>query len=219
MKNSENRYLTEQSNLRAFIEDDKRVIEGRALIFNSESRWLNEDNKTFKEVIEPGALNETDFSRAYLTYNHSKDDVFATVRGKSLSPISDDNGMLFRAVLNNTQKANDMYELVSNGDMAGLSFNMIVNEQDYKYSRGSDGILKRTIHKIRAIREISLVGGLFEPAYPDTKVWARGLDEFVEQEEKQTKEQIEAEQALEKEKTAQRHRFTNVRTDIYKENN
>lgn len=92
--------------------------------------------------------------------------------------------MLFRAVLNNTQKANDMYEMVRNGDIAGLSFNMVVTDQDFSYSRATDGSLKRTIHKIRAIREISLIGGLWEPAYPETRVWARGLEEYINQEEK-----------------------------------
>jgi HK97 family phage prohead protease len=185
MNKVENRYLTEQSNLRAFVEEDKKIIEGRALVFNSESRLLFEDNKEFNEIIEKEALEETDFSRAYLTYNHSKDDVFASVRGQSLSTIKDDNGMLFRAVLNNTQKANDMYEMVRNGDIAGLSFNMVVTDQDFKYSRATDGSLKRTINKIRAIREISLIGGLWEPAYPETRVWARGLEEYINQEEKQ----------------------------------
>lgn len=185
MNKVENRYLTEQSNLRAFVEEDKKIIEGRALVFNSESRLLYEDNKEFNEIIEKEALEETDFSRAYLTYNHSKDDVFASVRGQSLSTSKDENGMLFRAVLNNTQKANDMYEMVRNGDIAGLSFNMVVTDQDFKYSRATDGSLKRTINKIRAIREISLIGGLWEPAYPETRVWARGLEEYINQEEKQ----------------------------------
>lgn len=186
MNKSENRYLTEQSKLRAFVEDDKKIIEGRALVFNSESRLLYEDNKEFNEVIEKDALEGADLSRAYLTYNHSKDDVFATVRGQSLSTVTDDNGMLFRAVLNNTQKANDMYEMVRNGDIAGLSFNMVVTDQDFSYSRATDGSLKRTIHKIRAIREISLISGLWEPAYPETRVWARGLEEYINQEEKKS---------------------------------
>lgn len=216
MSDFENRYLTEQSNLRAFIEEDKKVIEGRAIVFNSESRELYEDNKEFNEIITNEALNESDFRSAYLTYNHSKDDVFATVRGKSLSTVIDDKGLLFRAVLNNTQKANDMYELVSRGDIAGLSFNMALSEKDYKYTRGADGKLKRTILKIRAIREISLISGLFEPAYPDTKVWARGLDEYLE-DEKQKEINTEKEKQLEvANKAAKRQRFTEIRKDIYK---
>jgi len=185
MNKSENRYLTEQSKLRAFVEEDKKIIEGRALVFNSESRLLYEDNKEFNEVIEKDALEGADLSRAYLTYNHSKDYLFATLRGQSLSTVTDDDGMLFRAVLNNTQKANDMYEMVRNGDIAGLSFNMVVTDKDFSYSRATDGSLKRTIHKIRAIREISLISGLWEPAYPETRVWARGLEEYINQEEKQ----------------------------------
>lgn len=217
MSKFENRYLTEESNLRAFIEEDKKVIEGRFLRFNLESRELYEDNKEFNEIINNEALKESDFRSAYLTYNHSKDDVFATVRGKSLSTVIDDKGVLFRAVLNNTQKANDMYELVSRGDIAGLSFNMA--GVDYEYSRGTDGKLKRTIFKIRAIREISLISGLFEPAYPDTKVWARGLDEYLE-DEKQKEITTEKEKKLEAaNKVAQRQRFIEIRKDIYNKTN
>jgi len=215
MKKAENRYTIEQSNLRAYVEEDKKIIEGRALVFNSESKLICEDNKEFVEVIERGALDETDFSLAYLTYNHSRDDVFATVRGKSLSPIPDENGMLFRAVLNNTQKANDMYELVQRGDLAGLSFNMALSDRDFKYTRGADGVLIRTISKIRAIREISLVGGLYEPVYNDTQVWARGLDDYLKLEEEQLREIEEAEKQTKLDKLAQRRRFVEIRKDIY----
>jgi HK97 family phage prohead protease len=208
MKKAEDRYVLENSHLRAFVEDDKKIVEGRALVFNSPSRLLYEDRKEFNEVIEDGALQETDFSRAYLTYNHSKDDVFATVKGGSLTPMPDGEGMLFRAILNNTQKANDMYELVRGGDIAGLSFNMVVSENDYTYSRGTDGKLVRTIHRIRAIKEISLIGGLWEPAYPDTMVWARGLDEYMSREQM---EQAQKEQLI-----AERKKFTERKIDIYK---
>lgn len=216
MKKSENRYTIEQSSLRAYVEEDKKIIEGRPILFNSESKEIFEDNKEFIEVIERGALDDTDFRLAYLTYNHSRDDVFATVRSKSLSPIPDENGMLFRAVLNNTQKANDMYELVQAGDIAGLSFNMVVPESDMTYKRGTDGILRRTIHKIRAIREISLVGGLYQPVYNETQVWARGLDEYLELEKKQLKEIEASEKQSHLDKLAQRQRFLEIRKDIYK---
>ena len=183
MKNSENRYVIENSKLRAYTEDDKTIIEGRAIPFNSESRLLYEDNKEFNEIIVPEATENSDFSRAYLTYNHSRDDVFATVRANSLTTFKDEEGISFRAVLNNTQKANDMYEMVRSGDIAGLSFNMIVGDRDYTYSRGEDGKLKRVIHNIRAILEISLISGLMTPAYAETKVWARGFDEYLTQEQ------------------------------------
>lgn len=183
MKNSEDRYVIENSKLRAYTEEDKKIIEGRAIAFNSESRQLYEDNKEFNEIIVPEALENSDFSRAYLTYNHSKDDVFATVRGNSLMTFKDDEGILFRAFLNNTQKANDMYEMVRSGDIAGLSFNMVVADKDFTYSRGKDGKLKRVIHNIRAILEISLISGLMTPAYAETKVWARGFDEYLTQEQ------------------------------------
>ena len=183
MKNSENRYVIENSKLRAYTEDDKKIIEGRAIPFNSESRLLYEDNKEFNEIIVPEATENSDFSRAYLTYNHSRDDVFATVRANSLTTFKDEEGISFRAVLNNTQKANDMYEMVRSGDIAGLSFNMIVGDRDYTYSRGEDGKLKRVIHNIRAILEISLISGLMTPAYAETKVWARGFDEYLTQEQ------------------------------------
>jgi len=183
MKNSENRYVIENSKLRAYTEDNKKIIEGRAIPFNSESRLLYEDNKEFNEIIVPEATENSDFSRAYLTYNHSRDDVFATVRANSLTTFKDEEGISFRAVLNNTQKANDMYEMVRSGDIAGLSFNMIVGDRDYTYSRGEDGKLKRVIHNIRAILEISLISGLMTPAYAETKVWARGFDEYLNQEQ------------------------------------
>ncbi len=183
MKNSENRYVIENSKLRAYTEDNKKIIEGRAIPFNSESRLLYEDNKEFNEIIVPEATENSDFSRAYLTYNHSRDDVFATVRANSLTTFKDEEGISFRAVLNNTQKANDMYEMVRSGDIAGLSFNMIVGDRDYTYSRGEDGKLKRVIHNIRAILEISLISGLMTPAYAETKVWARGFDEYLTQEQ------------------------------------
>ena len=113
-------------------------------------------------------------------------------QSRYLTTFKDEEGISFRAVLNNTQKANDMYEMVRSGDIAGLSFNMIVGDKDYTYSRGEDGKLKRVIHNIRAILEISLISGLMTPAYAETKVWARGIDEYLslEQEEERKKKEF-----------------------------
>lgn len=217
MNNVENRYLTSDTNLRAFIEDDKKVIEGKFLLFNSPSNLIYEENpynEKFTEVIEKRATENTDFSRAYLTYNHSQNDVFATARSKSLTTNQADDGIYFRAILNNTQKANDMYEMAQRGDLVGLSFRM--DDVEFSYSRGSDGKLLRTISSIRAIREISLIGGLYEPVYPETKVWARGLVDFIEEEKINAEEVAKKEAIKENEEKSQREKFLYLKTKIYK---
>jgi HK97 family phage prohead protease len=181
--NNENRYYIEDKHLRASTsEDGKMIIEGVALLYNNESHIVYEDGKRFTEIIERGALANTDFNTAYLTYNHSRDNVFATVRAKTLQTTLGEDGLYFRATLNNTQGAKDLYAQTVAGDVTGNSFNMYLDDNDYSYHRANDGSLVRKITNVTAIREISLIGGLLTPVYPNTTVWVRGLEEVYPKE-------------------------------------
>lgn len=180
---SENRVCIDEAELRAFTENNEMIVEGRAIVYDTPSRLISENNKSFIEVIERGAFKEARTSNAYFTYNHSKNEVLATVRGKSLTLVEDDKGVLFRAILSNTTYSKDYFEMIKRGDIAGNSFGMVVANNGDVWKRNEQGIPLRHISRISDITDISIISGSFVPAYPNTTVWARGFEEFESIEE------------------------------------
>lgn len=173
----ETRYF--DTELRALTEGDNKVIEGRFLNYDVDSKYFFENGKWFTEVIERGAADkDTKTKDAFLTYNHSKDNVNATVKSGSLAISFDEKGGSFRAILNNTTHSNNLYELVLRGDVNGNSFGFRSADKGDKWSRNANGENVRRISRISEIREISVIGGLLDPVYPQTVVYARGFDEF-----------------------------------------
>jgi hypothetical protein len=169
--------------LRASMEGDQMVIEGRAITYDVESRPLSFNGKKFTETILRGAAKDANKKSAYLTYNHNKDEVLASVKSGSLTLNEDDKGVGFRAVLNNTTYSKNLYEMVLRGDVNENSFGFTVEDNGQKWSRSVAGVPQRHISRISNLVDISVVGGAFEGAYPQTEVYARGLEEFEKEQE------------------------------------
>ena len=181
----ENRlYNDSEHSLRAYNEDDKRFIEGYAARYNVESRYLYENGKAFVEVIEPGAFREVLENDVYLTFNHSKDKILARTINQTLTLKEDEKGLFFRAQINNTTDANNLYEMVSRGDVAENSFSFIVDNSGQKWERNAQGDNLRRISKIARLFDVSVVT---HAAYPETSVYARGFEEFENEVEQEIK--------------------------------
>src|SRR5699024_5583121 len=93
----------------------------------------------------------------------------------------------FRAELNNTTYAKDLYENIKSGLINQCSFSFELPEtggDSVRFNKES-GIYERTIKRFKKIGEISAVTF---PAYEDTSVYARSIEE-AEKEIEQLKEQ------------------------------
>jgi HK97 family phage prohead protease len=179
MKRENRSYSIEDVQLRAFEEDNKRYLEGYAARYNVESKLLHENGKVFKEVLLPGAFRNVLANDVYLTFNHSRDKILARTINSTLVLTEDENGLFFRAEINNTSAANDLYEMVIRGDVAENSFAFSVTNEGQKWSRTQEGDPLREVSEISRLFDVSVV---VTPAYPDTSVWARGFEEFVREE-------------------------------------
>jgi hypothetical protein len=177
----EKRFITsDQSEIRAYSEEDRMIIEGYASKYNVESEYLTEKGKRFKEILLPGAFRSVIENDVYLTFNHDWNKVFARTTNKTLELKDDDKGLWFRAVLNSTSGAKDLYIMLERGDVYANSFAFQLNNDGQEWKRLANGENVRLISRISRLVDISVVT---HPAYPETEVnVVRGLDEFINDE-------------------------------------
>jgi len=153
-------------------EDNKLVIEGKAVAFESPETYWGET-----EVIDTHALDECDMSDVVLRYNHNDTQyTLARTRNKSLVLDLRADGLYFTANLNgDIQTQKDAYLMVKDGLLDKCSFAFSIDEDKYDVKNHL-----RTITKIGRMFDEALVDF---PFYKDTLVEARGLDnrkEFLE---------------------------------------
>jgi len=168
-------------------EDGERYIEGYALKFGTYS----EDLGGFKETIERGALENTDFSDVRALFNHNADHVLARSSAGTLELDVDDVGLKFRARIPNTSYGNDLAENLRNGNVNQCSFGFMLDEDgdEFKYDT-EEGIFKRTLRSIKEIVDVSVVT---YPAYLDTNAAPalRSLDKIKQKDiEQRDKEKL-----------------------------
>lgn len=150
-------------------EGDLGIIEGRPVVFNERT-----DLGYFDEIIDRGALNNTDMRDVRLCLNHDTSYVYARSRNNNENSTMqigvDDMGMYFRAGLDvkNSPKAQDYYAAIQRRDIDKMSFMFIIGED--KWEGLDTDHPTRTITSIERIVEISAVTF---PAYEGTSISAR----------------------------------------------
>ena len=183
------------------------VITGRPIVYNSRT-----DLGYFDEVIEPGALNETDLTDVRFLVNHdmSKIPLARSRRNNGNSTMQltvDEQGMSITVLLDteNNAEARSLYSAVQRGDITGMSFLFGVAKDEWENLD--------TEHPTRHIRSISTVvevSAVTFPAYESTEIQARGKEALenarsaVETARQQNAESVDTDKnalELEKEKT------------------
>lgn len=174
--------VTDGIDCRSIEEDNKRYIVGYAALFNQESRLLTENGKKFNEVLTRTAfdkvLSSPDLDVIY-NYNHNNEKLVARSSSGSLKLSVDDKGLMFRAEVPNVSYANDLYVLVQRGDLSANSFAFNIGNEGQKWEKRGDGTFLRTVSQINGLFDISTVN---HPAYPNTSVAARSIEEIEKQE-------------------------------------
>ena len=175
------------------------IITGRPIVYDSRT-----DLVFFDEIIERGALNETDLTDVRFLVNHdiSRIPLARSRRNNGNSTMQlavDDEGMSIRVQLDteNNTEAKALYSAVQRGDISGMSFMFSVPKGgDEWYDVNSDHPTRR-IKKIGSVVEVSAVTF---PAYDATEINARSNDVLES-----------ARQAVE---TARQARAASVETDL-----
>lgn len=149
------------------------ILTGRPIVYNSRT-----DLGYMDEIIDSGALNETDLTDVRFLVNHDTS-MIPLARSRKNTPNStmqlmpDMEGLAIRVNLDvaNNDKARSLYSAVSRGDITGMSFMFGIDDEEWE-NLDSDHPLRR-IKKISTVVEVSAVTF---PAYEATEINARSLE-------------------------------------------
>lgn len=153
-------------------ENEKRTIEGYALLFDTTSDGLG-----FEEVIERGALDGVIVKSdvfALLNHNSSRGILARSKKGQgSLTLTVDNKGLKYSFEAPKTALGDELLENVRRGEIDQSSFAFTVADNGEKWERLSGGKWKRTISKIERLYDVSPV---YNAAYSKTSVYMRGKE-------------------------------------------
>lgn len=166
------------------LENGGLRVEGYAAVFNSRSKLLTENGRTFYEEIKPGAFDRV-LADPQLdvkaVWQHKRDAILARTKSGTLELAVDETGLRYAFVLPNTTLGRDIGELLLRGDLDSSSFRFGVTKEGERWSRiPCDGAgcstLLREIVDIRSLMDVSIVD---TPAYDAAfaSVSARALEE------------------------------------------
>ena len=159
-------------------EEHGTFLTGTPIVYDA---WTNLG--WYDEKIANGALMDTDLKDVRFLVNHNTDMIpLARSRNNNANStmqmeVVDGVGMNIRVNLDteNNAEAKALYSAVERGDISGMSFMFTINGDEWE-DIDSDHP-KRTITDIKKVMEVSAVTF---PAYEQTSISARGLDEALE---------------------------------------
>ena len=187
---------------RATVDEESRHVEGYALLFNTDSRpmWGGDLIERIAPTALDGVLERSD---VLCLMNHDESrGVLARYRmGEgSLALTVDEKGLRYSFDAPNTALGDELIEALKRGDIAESSFAFTVEKDNWE--RKEDGTYVRTIVQIGQLYDVSPV---YYPAYEDTSVALRSM----EQRESDRKEAEKAKAELEKRKQEELNEYFN----------
>jgi len=172
----ETRTVTRAYNFELRAEHDEKNgyhIVGRPIVYNSKT-----DLGYFDEIIEAGALDETDLRDVRFLVNHDTSMIpLARSRrnneNSTMQMSVDKDGMTIRVNLDieNNTDAKNLYSAIKRGDITGMSFMFSIDSEEWD-DMESDHPTRR-IKKIGVVLEVSAVTF---PAYESTEISARAKE-------------------------------------------
>ena len=158
-------------------EEHGHFLEGRPIVYESKT-----DLGWYDEVIQRGALADTDLKDVRFLVNHNTDMIpLARSRNNNenstMQMVVDEDGMGIRVDLDieNNTEAKNLYSAVERGDIDGMSFMFQVDGD--KWDDLDSEHPTRTITNIARVFEVSAVTF---PAYEATSIQARGLSDALD---------------------------------------
>lgn len=155
-------------------EQGEKIITGRPIVYDSRT-----DLGLFDEIIESGALNETDLTDVRFLVNHDTKMIpLARSRrnnGNSTMKMTPDyQGLLLDFVkldVENNTTSRALYSAVQRGDISGMSFMFSIDDEEWEDLESDHPT--RHIRKIGSVVEVSAVTF---PAYESTEINARSKE-------------------------------------------
>lgn len=159
-------------------EEHGHFLTGQPIVYNERTNlgW-------YDEIIDNNALAETDLRDVRFLVNHNTDMIpLARSRNNNANStmqmeVRENIGMSIRVDLdteNNTDSRN-LYSAVGRGDISGMSFMFIVDEDSWE-----DIDTDHPTRHIRSISRVLEVSAVTFPAYEATSIQTRGLAEALD---------------------------------------
>jgi uncharacterized protein len=160
------------SEVRAVKQEDKTIVRGYAAKFDT----LSENLGGFREMIAPGAFDSvlTDDVRALM--NHDNNFVLGRTKAGTLRMGVDEVGLWYEYDDPNTSYSRDLLISMERGDVDQSSFQFSVEDDEWKEDEEQRYV--RTIKKVRRLYDVSPVTF---PAYVDTTVAKRSLEQIQQE--------------------------------------
>lgn len=169
----ENKTITRAYNFEIRAENNEEYgdfITGRPIVYNSKTNL-----GYFEEIIEAGALDNTDLRDVRFLVNHNTD-MIPLARSRRNNKNStmqmevDKDGMAIRVNLDteNNTEAKNLYSAIKRGDISGMSFMFSIDNETWE---GLDTDLP--LRRISAIGQVLEVSAVTFPAYEATEISAR----------------------------------------------
>lgn len=172
----EKRSLDGDSFIIRMSDKENREIEGYGIVFNKRFKlWSN----TYEEIApEAGAYFKQTGIDVLSCFNHNFDKVLGRTLSNSMRFEVDKTGVKYIVKVAETSYGDDLLKSVERGDVRGSSFMFRTKVTEW---------IEEDENSIRRIKEFSQVremGPVVNPAYVDTTVAKRSLDDFKQQKEK-----------------------------------
>ena len=174
-----------------------RTIDGYAIVFNqwSEVMYDNVARRFFREKIAPESVTDDLINRSDIkaVIEHDRTRLLARRnKGKGTLKLEiDERGLRYTFDAPNTSDGDYAVEMVSRGDIDGSSFKFsAIQGKDDSWEKQADGIWERTIHNFRFLADVTITT---DPAYSQTDVSVRSLEEDPGEDKKDTPYRVKIE--------------------------
>ena len=176
-----------------FESNEEKVVEGKAVAFESPTVMAEIDGMQFREVIDRRAFDNARMDDVVLVIDHAGKPAAKTKNG-TLELRKTDDGLFIRADLSKNATGRELHEDITNGFYDKMSFAFKVRKDTYdKQTR------TRRIEEIDRLFDVSAVT---RPAYEQTSISARSFFEAEASKEMEERMEIQKrEEALSKLKT------------------
>lgn len=143
-----------------------RMLFGYAAVFNSPT----DIGDAWTELFLPGAFRSSFNDSICALHSHDRSRVLGRVGAGTLRLAEDDHGLRYEIDLPDTTDGRDLAVSVERGDIGGMSFGFVATRQTW-----DDTVTppRRTIAEATLL-EVTVTAF---PAYPDTNVGLRSLDD------------------------------------------
>lgn len=155
-----------------------KVLTGQPIVYDERTNlgW-------YDEIIDNGALAETDLRDVRFLVNHNTDMIpLARSRNNNANStmqmeVIDGKGMSIRVDLDteNNAEAKSLYSAVERGDISGMSFMFITDGDSWE-----DVDTDHPTRHVRSIKKVLEVSAVTFPAYEATSIQARGLSDALD---------------------------------------